>query len=257
MQQLSTSNTRIPFLPLAIEYAIRAAQPLAENLANAAPDLDRFSHDQVSTRRYMAQQCAVNAQKQSDLAQQKIESHLQTMGELFVALNAYLLKNGTYIEALAIANLNRTDEDKLAKAMLCQVQAEEAKERVLAVIQALNFDSKQLQSKDILEPGALLTACEGQLEAIQKHWKSLSANAQSKALKLQTRSLYLVAANCLVNLAEKALDEVLCFDEIPAGLEDVLVKLENAMTHPFSGAWPQSIAVPMDQPTVALNSAGE
>lgn len=250
MDNLSTTNARIPFLPLAIESAIRAAQPLAENLANAAPELDRFSYDQVSTRRYMAQQGAVDAQTQSDLAQQKIELHLQKMAELFVALNAYLLLNGEYIEAQATANLNRTDEDKLAKAMLCQVQAEEAKERVLAVIQALNFDSKQLQSKDILEPGALFTACEGQLEAMQKHWKSLSANAQSKALNLQTRSMHLVAANCLVNLAEKALDEALCFDKVPAGLEDVLVKLEIAMTHPFAGAWPQSVAAPMDQSNV-------
>lgn len=233
-----------------MESVIRAAQPLAENLANAAPELDRFSHDQVSTRRYMAQQFAVEAHEQSDLAQQKIESHLQTMGELFVALNAYLLTNGTYVEALAIANLNRTNEDKLAKALLCQAQAEEAKERVLAVIQTLGFDSTQLRSKDMLEPGALFTACEEQLEAMQKHWKSLNAIAMSKALKLQTRSLHLVAANCLVNLAETALDDVLCFDEIPVGLEDVLVKLETAKNYPFSGAWPQSVAAPMDQPTV-------
>ena len=90
MDNLSTTNARIPFLPLAIESAIRAAQPLAENLANAAPELDRFSYDQVSTRRYMAQQGAVDAQTQSDLAQQKIELHLQKMAELFV--KEWLLK---------------------------------------------------------------------------------------------------------------------------------------------------------------------
>lgn len=251
MDNLSTTDARIPFLPLAIECAIRAAQPLAEILANAAPELDRFSHDQVSTRRYMAQQSAFDAQTQSDLAKQKIESHLLLMGELFVALNGYLLKNGTYVEALASANLNRTDEDKLAKALSCQAQADEAKERVLAVIQTLDFDSKQLSSKDLLEPGALFTACDVKLETLQKQWKSLSANAQAKAIKLQTRSMHLVAANCLVTLAEKALDDVLCFDEVTAGLEDVLVKLETAMTHPFSGAWPQSVAVPVDQSTVA------
>ncbi|MDO8714462.1 MAG: hypothetical protein Q7K13_08300 [Polynucleobacter sp.] len=256
MKHLSTSS-RIPFLPLAIESAIQAAQPLAESLANAAPELARFSHDQVSTRRYMVQQCADEAKKQTDLEQQKIESHLQTMGELFLALHAYLLKNGTYVEALASADQNRTDEDKLANALVCQVQAEEARERVLAVIQTLGFDSTQLQSIDMLEPGALFTACEAKLESLQKSWKSLNASYVSKALRIQTRSLHAVAAHCLVNLAETALDEVLCVDEVPAGLEDVLVKLETAMTHPFSGAWPQSIAVPMGQPTVASTSAGE
>lgn len=257
MDNLSTTNTRIPFLPLALESAIRAAQSLAECLANAAPELSRFSHDQISTRRYMAQQCADEAKKQTDLVQNNIESHLQTMGKLFLAFRAYLLKNGTYVETLAIANLNPSDEDKLAKALVCQVQAEEARERVLAVIQTLGFDSTQLQSIDLLEPGALFTACEERLEDLQKSWKSLNASYVSKALRLQTRSLQAVAAHCLVNLAETALDEVLYVDEVPAGLEDVLVKLEAVMTHPFSGAWPQSIAAPMDQPTVASTSAGD
>lgn len=257
MKNSSTISSRIPFLPLAIESAVRAAQPLAENLANAAPELARFSRDEVSSQYYNAEQCAENAKSERDLAELKIEIHLQTMGELFLALNTYLQRNGTYVEALATVRLNRADENRLAQALICQVQSEEAKEHVLAVVHVLSFDAKQLPPSDMLEPGALFMACKMQLEVLQKSWKNIYARYMSKALELQNRSLYAVAANCLVNLAETALDDVLCFEEVPTSLEDILIALECATTHPYSGAWPQSIAISINQTAVPSVVQGE
>lgn len=245
MENNSSVKQGIPFLPLAVESAVRADQPLAENLANAAPELVRFTQDQFSMRQYIARQCADVEKDHADLALKKIETQLGRMGELFLALKTWLLLNGKYVEAQAIGALNSTDDARVAQTELLKTQADVAKNSIHDLLQRLEFDTKLQESVAELDAGALFAACEHHLHVLQRQWMRFHASHLAKALKLQTRTLYAVAANCLVGLAEDALDNVLHFDEIPQGLEDLLMTLEHAKTNPFTGYWPQSIDFPI------------